>query len=55
MTLRDLQYATQDLIDCGASKDTDEVVAKAAFDGVRLYVRLGNADETAYIGRLDVA
>ena len=39
MTLRDLQYATQDLIDCGASKDTDEVVAKVMQEKVCLYVQ----------------
>ena len=50
MTLRDLQYATQDLIDCGASKDTDEVVAKVMQDKVCLYVQTD--DELEHLATL---
>ena len=39
MTLRELQYATQDLIDCGAAKDTDELFVKVNSDNFAVYVR----------------
>lgn len=39
MTLRDLQYATQDLIDSGAVKDNEKVVAKVMKNKICLYVQ----------------
>ena len=50
MTVRELQYATQDLIDCGASKDTDELFVKVDSDNVRIYVRTqGDAELLAIL------
>lgn len=50
MTLRDLQYATQDLIDSGAVEDTDEIVARVMPNNVRLYVQ--TEDELEYLATL---
>lgn len=48
MTLRDLQYAIQDLIDRGAAKDTDEVAAvRWGERKVNLYAK--TADGAIYI------
>ena len=50
MTLRDLQYATQDLIDSGAVKDTDEVAVRVMADKVCLYVQ--TEDEMVHLATL---